>query len=298
MNDALDVKYFHIVFTVPEALNQICLLDSNLFYKSLFECVWSVLLQFGYTKYVVESGAICVLHTWGQNLSLHPHIHCIVPATGLTLAGNMKRITKHGKYLYPVPMLSTVFRGKLLEKLKLQLKLINLLPGYQALLDDLWKKPWVVHCEPPFGNAQQIVKYLGQYTHRVAISNHRILNIDDSGVTFFYKDYRDEKRIKPTTLPGVEFLRRFCMHILPKRFVKIRYYGILSSKQKDRVKSLLAKKPETKVTETRQERIVRLTGFDSRICPICKIGFMHTIELLPKIRAPTNVLYLAKILSC
>jgi hypothetical protein len=298
MNDALDVKYFHIVFTVPEELNQICLLESNQFYKTLFECVWSVLQQFGYTRYGVESGAICVLHTWGQNLSLHPHIHCIVPAAGLTLTGNMKRIIKQGKYLYPVRMLSPTFRSILLRKLKLQLNLSNQLPKYQSLLDDVWKKPWVVYSKPPFGNAQQIVKYLGQYSHRVAISNHRIKNINGSGVTFFYKDYRDESRIKPTTLSGVEFLRRFCLHILPKRFVKIRYYGLLSSNQKDRVKSLLVKKPEIKVKETRQERIVRLTGFDSRLCPVCKIGFMHTVELLPKIRAPTNVLYQTKILSC
>jgi len=298
MNDALDVKYFHIVFTVPEELNRICLLDSKLFYRSLFECVWSVLQQFGYTKYGIESGAICVLHTWGQNLSLHPHIHCIVPAAGLTLAGNMKRISKRGKYLYPVLMLSPTFRSILLKKLKLQLNLCGQLPKYQTLLDDVWKKPWVVYCKPPFGNAQQIVKYLGQYSHRVAISNHRIQNINDSNVTFFYKDYRDNSRIKPTPLRGVEFLRRFCLHILPRRFVKIRYYGILSSKQKDRVKLLLTKKPETKIKETRQERIVRLTGFDSSLCPVCKTGLMHTIELLPKIRAPTNVLYAIKILSC
>lgn len=297
MNDALDVKYFHIVFTVPEELNQICLLGSKMFYKSLFDCVWSVLLQFGYTRYGVETGAICVLHTWGQNLSLHPHIHCIVPAAGLTLAGNMKRITKQGKYLYPVRMLSPSFRSILLKKLKQQLKLSNRLPEYQSLLDDVWKKPWVVYCKPPFGNAQQIVKYLGQYSHRVAISNHRIKNINGSGVTFFYKDYRDESRIKPTTLSGVEFLRRFCLHILPKRFVKIRYYGLLSSKQKDLVKSLRAKKPEIKIKETRQERIVRLTGFDLNLCPVCKTGVMQTKELLPKIRAPSNVLYATKELS-
>jgi hypothetical protein len=298
MRNALDVKYFHIVFTVPEKLNQICLLGSNLFYRTMFECVWSVLQQFGYTHYGLESGAICVLHTWGQNLSLHPHIHCIVPSAGLTLAGNLKRITKKGKYLYPVLMLSPVFRGKLLEKLKKQLSQSRQLPQYQSLLDDVWEKPWVVYCPPPLGNPQQIVKYLGQYSHRVAISNHRILNIDDSGVKFLYKDYRNGSKIKPTTLPGVEFLRRFCLHILPRRFVKIRYYGILSTKQKDMVKLLLAKKPETKIKETRQERIVRLTGFDSRICPVCKTGFMHTIELLPKIRAPSNVLYATKILSC
>jgi len=197
-----------------------------------------------------------------------------------------------------VLMLSPTFRSILLKKLKLQLNQTNQLLKYQSLLDDLWKKPWVVYCKPPFGNAQQIVKYLGQYSHRVAISNHRIINISGSGVTFLYKDYKDESRVKSTTLSGVEFLRRFCMHILPKRFVKIRYYGILSTKQKERVKSLKAKRTETKSKETRQERIVRLTGFDYNLCPACKKGFMHTVELLPKIRAPTNVLYKTKVLSC
>lgn len=297
MNDALDVKYFHIVFTVPEELNLICLLNSKLFYKTLFECVWSVLLQFGYTSYGIESGAICVLHTWGQNLSLHPHMHCIVPAAGVTLAGNLKRITKKGKYLYTVSMLSTVFRGKLLQKLKRQIRHNNQLPTYQSLLDEVWKKPWVVYCKPPFDNAQQIVKYLGQYTHRVAISNHRIKSIDDSGVTFFYKDYKDNCKKKLTKLSGVEFLRRFSLHILPKRFVKIRYYGILSSKQKVQDKTLKTKKREAKVKESRQERMVRLTGFDPCRCPFCKTGFMQTKELLPKIRAPSNVLYPTKILS-
>ena len=292
ISDALDVKYFHVVFTFPEALNPICLLDSKSFYNSMFECVWSVLQTFGYSHYGVEGGAICVLHTWGQNLSLHPHIHCIVPAAGLTLKGKLKHISKQGKYLYPVRMLSTVFRGKMLEKIKRQLKQSNQLPQYQSLLDCVWKKPWVVYCEPPLGNAQQIVKYLGQYTHRVAISNHRIQNIDDSGVSFFYKDYKDKSKKKLTKLSGVEFLRRFCMHILPYRFVKIRHYGILSSKQKDRIKPLQTQKQhEVKLKETAPQRILRLTGFDRFQCPFCKAGIMHTVELLPRIRSPTNVLY-------
>ena len=292
ISDALDVKYFHVVFTVPQALNPICLLDSKHFYDSMFECAWSVLQTFGYSHYGVESGAICVLHTWGQNLSLHPHIHCIVPAAGLTLKGKLKHITKQGKYLYPVRMLSAVFRGKMLEKIKGQLRKSHQLPQYQSLLDGLWKKPWVVYCEPPLGNAQQIVKYLGQYTHRVAISNHRIQNIDDSGVSFFYKDYKDNSKKKLTKLSGVEFLRRFCMHILPYRFVKIRHYGILSSKQKDRIKPLQTKKKqEVKVKETASQRILRITGFDRFQCPFCKTGILHTVELLPRIRSPTSVLY-------
>ena len=291
MNDALNVKYFHIVFTVPEALNQICLLDSKQFYSAMFDCVWSTLRTFGYTHYGVESGAICVLHTWGQNLSLHPHIHCIVPAAGLTLKGKLKSITKEGKYLYPVHMLSMVFRGKLLEKLKQQLKKSNRIAQYQSTLNDLWSKPWVVYCEPPLGNAQQIVKYLGQYTHRVAISNQRIKHIDASSVTFSFKDYKDNAIKKLTTLSGVEFLRRFCLHILPYRFVKIRYYGILGSRYKKEVKPFKDKPDITKPDETRQERIVRLTGFNPCKCPFCKTGIMQTVEELPKIRSPTNMVY-------
>jgi Putative transposase/Transposase zinc-binding domain len=291
MNDTLDVKYFHVVFTVPQALNEICLLDSKQFYNAMFECASSTLQAFGYSHYGVETGAICVLHTWGQNLSLHPHIHCIVPAAGLTLKGKLKEITKEGKYLYPVTMLSKVFRGKLLEKLKRQLKKTNQLEQYKTILNELWGKPWVVYCEPPLGNAQQIVKYLGQYSHRVAISNHRIKNIDASNVTFSYKDYKDNASKKLTTLTGVEFLRRFSRHILPYRFVKIRYYGILCSRQKELVKPLLVKKTEAAITETNQERIIRLTGFDRCKCPFCKTGNMLTVEELPKIRSPTNVFY-------
>lgn len=291
MNDALNVKYFHVVFTVPEPLNQICLLDSKTFYSAMFDCVWSTLRTFGYTHYSAETGAICVLHTWGQNLSLHPHIHCIVPAAGLTLKGKLKSIGTQGKYLYPVRKLSVVFRGKLLEKIKLQLKKNNRLTQYQSILDDLWSKPWVVYCEPPLGNAQQIVKYLGQYTHRIAISNNRIKHLDASGVTFSYKDYKDNANQKITTLTGVEFIRRFCLHILPYRFVKIRYYGILGSRHKATVKSLKTKPDLTKPIEKRLERIVRLIGFDPCKCPFCKIGNMRTVEELPKIRSPTNVLY-------
>jgi len=213
----IDTKYFHIVFTVPEVLNSICLLDSKKFYSALFSCVWDTLRTFGYSHYGVESGAIAVLHTWGQNLSLHPHIHCLVPAAGMTLADYLKRISKKGKYLYPVTMLSKTFRGKMMEKLKHQIKLRNQLSQYQSTIDSAWNKKWVVFCEPSFSSAEHIIKYLGQYTHRVAISNHRLQNIDCSDVSFYYKDYRNNGKNKCTTLPGVEFLRRFCMHILPKR---------------------------------------------------------------------------------
>ena len=291
MNDALNVKHFHVVFTVPDALNDICLLDSKAFYEAQFECVWSTLRTFGYSHYGVETGALCVLHTWGQNLSLHPHIHCIIPAAGLTVKGKLKIIAQEGKYLYPVKMLSTVFRGKLLEQLKGQLKKGNQLPQYQRIINECYTKPWVAYSEPSLGNAQQIVKYLGQYSHRVAISNTRIKHIDASGVGFSYKDYKDNANVKLMSLTGVEFLRRFSMHILPYRFVKIRYYGILGSRYKKEVETLKNKPDLTKPVETKQQRMVRLTGFDPCKCPRCKTGTMITIEELPRIRSPVNVFY-------
>jgi hypothetical protein len=207
-----------------------CLLNSMWFYGNLlFTCVWETLRTFGYSHYGVETGAICVLHSWGQRLSLHPHIHCIVPAAGITLDERLKPITKDGNFLYPVEQLSRAFRGKILEKVKRMLRKNGNLKSYQSMLDRLWKKDWVVYCEPSMGNVQQIVGYLGRYSHRVAIDNRRLLDIDDSGVTFSYKD---GNRTKVMRLFGIEFLRRFALHILPYRFVKIRYYGILGSTTK------------------------------------------------------------------
>ena len=291
MRDALNVKHFHLVFTVPDELNAICLLNSKAFYEAQFDAVWETLRSFGYSHYGVETGAICVLHTWGQNLSLHPHLHCIVPATGLTLRDKIRPIGKEGKYLYPVRQLSTVFRGKLLDRLKQILKKQKLLAENQKTIDHCYAKPWVVYCEPSLGNAQQIVGYLAKYTHRVAITNSRIKSMDDKNVTFSYKEYRDNANQKLMPLTGVEFLRRFAMHILPRRFVKIRYFGILTSRYKQQVKTLKLKADIVQLTETREQRLVRLTGFDPCRCPKCKTGKMQAVEILPRIRSPGNVFY-------
>jgi len=303
MREALDVKYFHVVFTLPEELNDVCLLDSKWFYGNLFACVWETLRTFGYSHYGVETGAICLLHTWGQKISLHPHIHCIVPAAGISLDGRLRRITKDGDFLYPAEQLSQTFRGEILKKVKRMLKKRGCLRSYQSMLDKIWNEDWVVYCKPPLGNVQQIVGYLGRYSHRVAIDNSRLFDIDDSGVTFSYKDYKDGDRKKVMKLSGTEFLRRFAMHILPYRFVKIRYYGILGSRQKNAVKPLLARNRKTKketeaqALETKMERIIRLTGFDPCRCPFCRKGTMHAVGILPRIRAP-SVLFTNDKTSC
>ena len=291
MRDSLNVKHFHIVFTVPDELNPVCLADSLFFYESFFSCVKETLCAFGYSHYGVETGAICVLHTWGQNLSLHPHIHCIVPAMGITPRGEIKPIGNEGKYLYPVRQLSVAFRGKLLERLKRNLKKKNRLPEFQPIINLCYAKPWVIHSQPSLGNARQVVNYLGQYTHRVAISNTRIKNIDHNGVTFSYKDYRDNANQKLMTLTGVEFLRRFAMHILPRGFVKIRYFGILTSAYRQQVESLKTKPDIFQLTETKPERIARLSGHHPCKCSKCKTGTMIPVEIIPRIRSPDNVFY-------
>jgi hypothetical protein len=285
----IDTRYFHIVFTVPEELNAICILDSRKFYNTLFSSVWQSLQTFGYTNYGVETGAMAILHTWGQNLSLHPHIHCLVPAAGITLAGNIKKISKKEKYLYPINKLSIDFRSMMMKRLKKQLKENNQLPEYQPVIDKAWAKEWVVFSEPSFADSDRVIKYLGQYTHRVAITNNRIRNIDTKNVSFNYKDYRDNAKLKLTTLTGIEFLRRFSMHILPKGFVKIRYYGMLSNRFCKQT-AMYRKTKQDRSKETVQQRIERLTGFDVYQCPYCKKGHMHTIEVLPRIRSPGNFL--------
>lgn len=290
MRACLPVKHYHIVFTLPHELNEICLLDSAIYYNRLFASAWDTLRTFGYRNFGAETGAICVLHTWGQNLSLHPHLHCIVPAAGFTLPGNWKMIGKGGKYLYPVRLLSIDFRGHFMKNLKAWLIRQNLLLIYQKQLDLAWNKPWTVFCEPSMARPEHVVKYLGNYTHRVAISNNRILGIDDNSVTFLHKDYADNARQKPVTLDGVEFLRRFCMHILPKRFVKIRRFGIYSSSYKDMLLLLKPKPGIEKVLKiSTAQRLLELTGFDMLLCPVCKQGKLHRIEEIPKVRSPAGL---------
>jgi hypothetical protein len=286
LKETLPVKHFHIVFTVPHELNDVCLTDSPAFYSQLFASAWETLRSFGYSKYGAESGAICVLHTWGQNLSLHPHLHCIVPSIGMSLSGNAKQMNVSGKYLYPLKQLSVSFRSHFMLHIKTWLLNKQCLPKYQHILDTAWNKDWVVFCEPSMAKAEHVVKYLGQYTHRVAISNNRILTIDKNSVTFLHKDYSDQARRKPVTLKGVEFLRRFCLHILPLRFVKIRRYGIYSSRHKALLQKLKGAKKVLQLKQTVQERIKTLLGIDILCCPQCKKGRMVLLEVIPRTRSP------------
>lgn len=297
-HNTLPVKHFHIVFTVPHHLNQLCLYNPRMYYELLFSAVWHTLRLFGYTHYGVESGAVAVLHTWGQNLSLHPHIHCLVPAAGYTLDGKWKALEKNGNFLYPVQQISDAFKGKFLDSLKRALRKQNEYTLFYQQLEQAYQTKWVVNCEPSMANAEHVIKYLGQYTHRVAITNQRILNIADQKVTFLAKDYRDNAFIKPVTLDGQEFLRRFAMHILPKQLVRIRRFGIYNHTAKrhlalqfcetDKTIDAVIKKKQP--AETTLERFERLTGINPCICPTCKKGKMLAIRVLPRIRSPDGLL--------
>jgi hypothetical protein len=295
MHNTLPVKHYHIVFTVPHVLNAVCLHNQRRYYDLLFAAVWNTLRSFGYSHFGTETGAVAVLHSWGQNLSLHPHIHCLVPAAGYTLEGRWKNIGYSRRFLYPVHQISDTFKGKFLDSIKRALRKENELTLFNDSVQKAYKTQWVVHCEASLASAGHVVKYLGQYTHRVAITNQRILNIADGKVTFVAKDYRDRAIKKPVTMDGIEFLRRFTMHILPKRFVKIRRFGIYNHtvKRNLNLQFVPEEKPgidaiirQQKPPETNVERFERLTGINPCLCPACKTGRMVITRELPRIRSP------------
>ena len=226
---------------------------------------------------------VSILHTWGQELTLHPHLHCIVPGGGITKQGKWRTARGKDKYLFSVKAMSIVFRAKYVQIIKEKIANLD-----KALLDSLFKKKWVVYAKQAFGNADAVVEYLGRYTHKIAISNHRIKDIDANGsVTFSYKDYRKKgaEMLQEMTLEGMEFIRRFALHILPKGFVRIRHYGILgSSSKKITVPAIREQLPalDLKIQEVRT-----LEVYNPLMCPCCKTETMVTLEILPK-RGPPS----------
>jgi hypothetical protein len=263
--ELLPVPYFHVVFTLPQELNQLAMYKPKLVYDALFEASWFTLKTFGKDPKHLGAmvGAIAILHTWGQNLSLHPHLHCIVPGGGVTSKGCWRFAKSKGNFLFPVKAMSLVFRAKCIKILE---ETIGLAP---SLLSCLYKKAWVVFAKRPFGSASSVVEYLGRYTHKVAISNHRLLSIDKQHVAFKYKDYKTGGAVKIMHLTHPEFIRRFALHILPHRFVRIRHYGLLSSSYKRQ------KLPQL---------ILKLTGIEpppkpvktpkTKTCQCCGIGLL------------------------
>jgi hypothetical protein len=284
--DLLPVPYFHVVFTVPDKLNSLFIQHPAMLYNILFASAWETIAQFSLTKLLAETGMIALLHTWGQNLSLHPHVHCVVPGGGINFKGQWKQVStsENGKvFLFRVENLSSVFRAKFIARLN------NKLPQDRQFVHDLHKTHWVVYAKEPFAGTQQVIEYLGRYTHKTAISNHRLLNIGETDVRFTWRDYRDNT-VKVMPLEGTEFLRRFCQHILPRGFVRIRHYGLLSTSHREELRELqLAfgiKTPKIREKKTWKEVCREHLNYNPDICPHCGKGRMITVELLLGSRPP------------
>lgn len=279
--DLLPVPYFHLVFTLPAQLNELCLHHPSALYAILFKASKHTVMKLADDpKHLgAKVGMIAVLHTWGQQLWLHPHVHCIVPAGGVTNAGYWKMCRSKGKYLFPVKVMSAVFRGKFMEMLKDFCREKNIsLP--EKTITKLYSTPWVVYAKQPFMGPQQVIEYLGRYTHRIAISNHRIKSIADGKVTFAYKDYKQGGKQLTLSLGACEFLRRFCLHILPPGFMKIRHYGLLASRARPQLKMQQMKMgvPIIKKEKLSWQQIAKhVFGFDADLCPCCKKGKMVTV---------------------
>jgi len=229
----LKVPYFHVVFTIPHELNPLCLQHPRLMYGILFRTAWQTLKTFADDpKFLgAKSGMTAVLHTWGQNLSLHPHLHCIVPGGGLTKSGKWITTRSQGKYLYPEKALRKVFKGKFMAALK-ELAASNTIVLSHEVRETCYREKWVVYAKRPFARPQDVIEYLGRYTHKTAISNYRLKAVSDNSITFSYKDYKNGAVQKEMKLHPTEFVRRFALHILPHGFARMRHFGLLSSRGK------------------------------------------------------------------
>ena len=295
--DLLPVKYFHCVFTIPCELYLYFRYNKKRLYDLLFRSVRETLLAFGADpKHGIggKIGAICILHTWTQQMTYHPHVHCIVPAGGLTKNDKWKHAKSNGTFLFSVRAMSRLYRGKFMaglhelkktEKLKMTSLMVS---KYAQVKDKVYKKEWVVYAKKAFGGPDQVLEYLGRYTHKICISNFRILKITQTHVTFKYLNRKANKsRLK--TIKGAAFIRLFAEHILPKKFVKIRHFGILSSRSK-KTDLALARKylgvipPPTKRKMTTREFITMTKDKDPYVCPCCGKGEMVIIATIPAIR--------------
>ena len=298
--ELLPCAYFHLVFTVPHKLNPIILSNKKTTLNILFAAVNQTLQAFAKDpqwRLEGQLGFISVLHTWSQTLIDHFHLHCLIPAGALSFTKD-RWIPANDKYLFKITSLAKEFKNrylKLLSDAYLKDKLIftkktaalELKQNFQQLIDGVWKTKWIAYAKRPFAGPKQVLEYLGRYTHRVAISNNRIVSIDHGRVTFTYKDRQNDNEIKKMTLDADEFIRRFLLHVLPKGLIKIRYFGFLAHTNKKKAIPLIrnlidpqAAFPE-KIAESIGDMMLRLTGIDISCCPQCKKGKMIRIRKLP-----------------
>jgi hypothetical protein len=301
----LPIEYFHVVFTLPDSINDLLRWNRRLMLNLLFKAMSETLLEFAERHLGGEPGITAVLHTWGQTMSEHPHLHCIVTGGALSKDGNRWASCARG-YLFPVRALSPVFRGKYCSYLECAFEQRRLL-GAESLpmlasrdsflryLHGLKERAWVVYAKRPFAGPEQVIEYIGRYTHRVAISNQRIVALESNTVSFRWKDYRDEAQVKVMTLSAHEFIRRFLLHVLPPEFVRIRHYGILANGRRKsklaRCRELLASgaqvygQENAKTEATAPE--VQPTD-EGTVCERCGVGRMQRRGDLPPACGPPH----------
>jgi hypothetical protein len=301
MEELLPVPYFHVVFTLPAELNPFALRNKASMYNILFRAASETLRALAEReKYLgAEIGFIAVLHTWGQNLMDHPHLHCVVPAGGLSDGREEWVKTPDKDFLFPVKVVSKLFRGKFLDLFRKAIGNREILfhgalrqfeddpESFRRLVDSLYKTEWVVYLKEPFASPQAVLKYLGRYTHRIAISNRRITGLTEETVSFKWKDYADGNKEKVMTLSRVEFIRRFLMHVLPTGFVRIRYFGFMGQavrKERLRLCRALLDVPEPQNEEKKEEVIIEGLPVKERswVCPVCKTGHLALYLEIPR----------------
>ena len=293
----LPTAYFHVVFTLPDKLNPLALRNKRIVFDTLFEAAAATIQTIARDEKHLgaEVGFTAILHTWGQNLLFHPHLHCVVTGGGLDRRGH-RWVKGSTKFFLPVKVMGRLFRGKFLHALhqayqegRLQLEgttqVLQNSSAWKKLFNKLYDVDWVVFAKPPFGGPEHVFRYLGRYTHRVAISNHRLLVLQNRKVSFLIRDHIDKGKRKILGLDATEFIRRFLLHVLPKKFVRIRHYGLLASRniksKLQRARQLLDHTGRTLKTDSSSdsklrlswwEKLLKLTGVDIMACPICERG--------------------------
>ena len=294
--DLLPVSYFHLVFTVPPALHPLFFADHRAGYRALFAAAMEAVSDVARSRLGATPGSIAVLHTWTQTMRFHPHLHCIVTGGGLSL-DRARWIGTRPNFFLPVRVLSRVFKGKLLERFQAAVTSRSLSTPEafaRQRLRQAASTPWVVYSKAPMAGPDQVLRYLSRYSHRVAIGNERIVAFHDGEVTFRYRDRRRGNRSAVLTLPATDFVKRFLLHTLPSRFVRIRHYGLLANGQRttlvERARALLGQPapPETIVATTEDWRGLyqRLTGRDPELCAVCHVGRVRIAYALD--RAPAT----------
>jgi hypothetical protein len=283
-SELLPTHYFHLVFTVPHVLNELFLHNQRVCFAIFFKAVAKTLGTVMKERLKAQIGYFAIMHTWGQKLDFHPHIHCVVPGGGIREDGSWVTTSKKRRYFAPSKVLAVVFRGILIKALKRAYKdgKLTFNGNLETLLTQSVRTPWVVHAKPPFGSALQVLKYLSRYTRKVAISNSRLVSIDNGRVTFSFKDYAQQSKKKLCCLQAAEFIRRFLLHIPPPAFVRIRHYGFLAGKNRkqgiDKIKEVISGLIPILSKESRQ---LTTTGFCPGLCPLCNAKALVLVEMIP-----------------